>query len=458
MIRRIVGSMLTVLVVGACTGGRRVPLNRRGRRRISSPAPPAATRVRHRRLPQRHRVRGWIALGGRSEASELPGSTRRTGPVAERVPGREGLLLDRSVRRRPGSRTARRHRLARRSGDGSPIDRSDSAPLPDDRARSGRRRGGRGRQRNRLPARTTVTFGRSCGCTASSSLAFAWGSLWVTEYGGNEIRRFDPVDGAELGAIELDVSAWILASVDDRLWVTNRDEGTVTAIAPDGAVRRRRAPGLASPFGIVALAGRLWVWTPTADACTRSTRRPPASSQPRASPPPRSPSHDGEHLWVSAATRERREDRGAGTDPCAFEGATPLLGRYACGGSASLQLRDRPRSGPAAHVADVLRRGAARRTVLRDRGRVHAPGLRIGSEGNGPPRAVPEGGPGDPLVEPRSGSRADHQTDDRRARGVRVELRTERGAELFAPPTAATSSPIRASTASSPSMSTTSSS
>ena len=39
------------------------------------------------------------------------------------------------------------------------------------------------------------------------SLAFAWGSLWVTEYGGHEIRRFDPVDGAELDPVRLGTSA-----------------------------------------------------------------------------------------------------------------------------------------------------------------------------------------------------------------------------------------------------------
>jgi streptogramin lyase len=89
-------------------------------------------------------------------------------------------------------------------------------------------------------------------------LAFAWGSIWVTEYGGHEIRRFDTLDGAELGAVDLDASAWILATSNGRLWVTNRDEGTVTAIARDGAIAATiQLPGLASPFHIEAIAERL---------------------------------------------------------------------------------------------------------------------------------------------------------------------------------------------------------
>ena len=138
-------------------------------------------------------------------------------------------------------------------------------------------------------------------------LAFAWGSLWVTEYGGHEIRRFDPVDGAELGAVDLDVSAWMLATSNDRLWVTNRDEGTVTAIAPSGAIGATIAlPGLASPFGIVALAGRLWV----SDADRgRLYEIDPATATlvaARAPLPSRSPSRTTANISGSrAATRER---------------------------------------------------------------------------------------------------------------------------------------------------------
>ena len=232
-----------------------------------------------------------------------------------------------------------------------------------------------------------MTFGRSCGCTASSSLAFAWGSLWVTEYGGNEIRRFDPVDGAELGAIELDVSAWILASVDDRLWVTNRDEGTVTAIAPDGAV--------SAPVELPASRVRSGSWRSRAGS--GSGRRPrtlvrdrPGDRQPRreprASPPPRSPSRTT--ASTSGSLRRlgnAREDRGAGTDPSPSRDATPLApGRYAYEGfGPSLKLRDRPRWAGGT-FADVLRRGAARRTVLRDRGRFMHPDSVIGSEGKRP--------------------------------------------------------------------------
>ena len=121
VIRRIVGSMLTVLVVGACTGGRRVPLNRRGRRRhlprpprwlrpcSTSAATPTASRSRMDRS-------GWPIRRRPSCRIDPQGRVGR-GASSQR----EGLLLDRSVRRRPLDLGPHgRHRLARRSGDGSP--------------------------------------------------------------------------------------------------------------------------------------------------------------------------------------------------------------------------------------------------------------------------------------------------------------------------------------------------
>ena len=168
------------------------------------------------------------------------------------------------------------------------------------------------------------------------SLAFAWGSLWVTEYGGNEIRRFDPVDGEELDAVDVGASAWILAFANDRLWVTNRDEGTVTAIAPDGAIAATvRLPDLASPFHIQELAGRLWI----ADADRgRLYEIEPASASIVATHELPSPAialaHDGEHLWVTCGDSGALVRIDAPEPVLPFEGdSTPLVpGRYAYDG------------------------------------------------------------------------------------------------------------------------------
>lgn len=336
MIRRIVGSMLTVLVVGACTGGpSSSPEPSRPATASPSPAPPAATVFDIGGYPNGIAFADGSLWVADPEASELLRIDPQDGSVAERFPAGKGSFL---IARSGGDLWISDHTAGTVSrvdpATGRRIDRFRLRRFPTtvlDRGDAVVAVAGNGtvfRLSHDGDVRTILRLHGEL-----ESLAFAWGSLWVTEYGGNGIRRFDPVDGAELGAIELDVSAWILASVDDRLWVTNRDEGTVTAIAPDGAVSATvELPGLASPFGIVALAGRLWV----SDADRgRLYEIDPATASLVASHELPSPAfalaHDGEHLWVSCGDSGTLVRIAAPEPILAFEGdATPLApGRYA---------------------------------------------------------------------------------------------------------------------------------
>jgi DNA-binding beta-propeller fold protein YncE len=91
------------------------------------------------------------------------------------------------------------------------------------------------------------------------SIAFTSGSIWLTAYGGHVVQRYDERTGRPVGEIDIGRSAWALAETDNRLWVSNRDEGTVSAVDPEGGVVATVAlPSGASPFGLWALAGRLW--------------------------------------------------------------------------------------------------------------------------------------------------------------------------------------------------------
>jgi streptogramin lyase len=92
-------------------------------------------------------------------------------------------------------------------------------------------------------------------------LAFTPGSIWLTAYGDDRLQRFDGRTGEPRGSIDLDRSAWIMATAGNgRLWVTNRDEGTVTAVDPDGGiVATVDLPEGASPFGIESLGDHVWV-------------------------------------------------------------------------------------------------------------------------------------------------------------------------------------------------------
>jgi DNA-binding beta-propeller fold protein YncE len=91
------------------------------------------------------------------------------------------------------------------------------------------------------------------------SIAFASGSIWLTAYGDHVVRRYDERTGRPVGEIDIGRSAWALAAADDQLWVSNRDEGAVSAVDPEGGVAATvELPSGASPFGLWVLAGRLW--------------------------------------------------------------------------------------------------------------------------------------------------------------------------------------------------------
>ena len=62
------------------------------------------------------------------------------------------------------------------------------------------------------------------------------GSLWVTVSKANQVLRIDPQDPSKQTAIEVGAYPRFLAVGDDGVWVMNQADGTVTHLAPDGAV------------------------------------------------------------------------------------------------------------------------------------------------------------------------------------------------------------------------------
>ena len=336
MIRRIVGATVTLLVAGACTGGPSgSPDPSRSAATSPSPNPPAATVFDIGGYPNGVAFADGSLWVADPEASELLRIDPRDGSVTESFPAGEGSFL---IARSGGDLWISDH-LA---GTVSRVDPATGRRI--DRFRLGR-----------FPT-TVLDRGNAVIAVAGNgtvfrisldgqvrpllrlraeleSLAFAWGSLWVTEYGGHEIRRFDPVDGTELDGIQLGTSAWSLAIANDRIWVTNRDEGTVTAIGRDGAVAATVALSeLAAPFAIQALGGRLWV----ADADRgRLYEIDPATASLVATHELPSPAfglaHDGEHLWVTCGDSGALVRVDAPEPVLPFEGdSTPLVpGRYA---------------------------------------------------------------------------------------------------------------------------------
>lgn len=66
---------------------------------------------------------------------------------------------------------------------------------------------------------------------APISVTEAFGSIWVADIHGNDVRRFDPLTLRELARIPVRGAAWF-AVADDALWVTNQTGAGLTRIDP----------------------------------------------------------------------------------------------------------------------------------------------------------------------------------------------------------------------------------
>jgi streptogramin lyase len=436
VIRRVTAGCVVIASLAACTSAPSTP-SRSETPTSPSPTPPAATEFDIGGYPNGIAFSDGSLWVADPTASELLRIDPADGTVAARFPAGEGAFL---IARSGGDLWISDHLAGTVSrvdpATGRRIDRIRLGRFPTtvlDRGDTVVAVAGNGtvfRLSHDGAAEPVLRFRAEL-----EGLAFAWGSLWVTGYGGHDVRRFDPVDGAELGAVDLDVSAWMLAASHDRLWVTNRDEGTVTAIAPSGAIAATIAlPGLASPFGIVALAGRLWV----ADADRgRLYEIDPATATLVATHELPSPAfaltHDGEHLWVTCGDSGTLVRIAAPEPVLAFQGdATLAPGRYAYDGfDPTLSFAIGP-GWVGAHMSsvyfDVMQlHGTSVEVAV---GFMH-PDSVIGSDERAAdelaPRAALEVLGTNPRV--RAGPITTRTIDGYEA--YEVELRTERGAELF---------------------------
>jgi DNA-binding SARP family transcriptional activator/DNA-binding beta-propeller fold protein YncE len=102
------------------------------------------------------------------------------------------------------------------------------------------------------PARSFVVKTRALG------LAVGGGSLWVVDRLANAVTRIDLAQRRVAETIRTGVNPLAVAFGYGSLWVANADSGTVSVIQP-GATRPIAVTGIASPDGISAGAGGVWV-------------------------------------------------------------------------------------------------------------------------------------------------------------------------------------------------------
>jgi len=101
--------------------------------------------------------------------------------------------------------------------------------------------------------------GRPIKLVGSGPLAFADGSLWVSN-GGSEVRRVDAATGKVITVIRVPEFPQAMTAGRGRVWIANGDGATLTEIDADtGKVLDSHVPGGGFPISL-ALAGRtLWI-------------------------------------------------------------------------------------------------------------------------------------------------------------------------------------------------------
>ena len=72
-----------------------------------------------------------------------------------------------------------------------------------------------------------------------------------------------------MATVDLGASTWGVVATDDVVWVTNRDEGTVTGIDPTTNEVADSLEAGAGPTGVTMTADAVWVVHPNDDAVSR---------------------------------------------------------------------------------------------------------------------------------------------------------------------------------------------
>jgi virginiamycin B lyase len=98
----------------------------------------------------------------------------------------------------------------------------------------------------------------------SSGVIVAFGSVWITGTGNDELYRIDPITNQIAATIDLNSNPRSLGAGEESIWVHNEGDGTVQRIdAKSGKVVATIKAGFAGRGDITS--GGVFVWVSTQD-------------------------------------------------------------------------------------------------------------------------------------------------------------------------------------------------
>ncbi len=98
---------------------------------------------------------------------------------------------------------------------------------------------------------------------------FAFGSVWVSNYGGSSVSRIDPATAKVVATVTVDFGGQILTSFDGSIWVSSTDYDEVQRIDPTTDEVVATIDTDPHPDGMLASDGALWVASDLGPVLTR---------------------------------------------------------------------------------------------------------------------------------------------------------------------------------------------
>jgi YVTN family beta-propeller protein len=86
-----------------------------------------------------------------------------------------------------------------------------------------------------------------------------FGSVWIANFGANDVQRIDPATDAVIATIPVDPEPGGLRAGDGAVWVTNADSNELSKISPATNTVVDRVPVGKLPEGVALTRGSVWV-------------------------------------------------------------------------------------------------------------------------------------------------------------------------------------------------------